>query len=135
MALLGLVALNSIGPGYSVNAYPDSFGQYPTYADAYAGGGVTNIYPYSLDGRPLSDVLLYDQDGRPLSVAGVKGGPVDTQYPTAADGQPITNAYPLRQRHFDGSTVQPPRVALPPVVASPSPSPSPTPSPTARPTP
>ena len=123
VAVLGLVALNSLGQGMTGTPYPD------TYSYVYAGSATTNLYPYSLDGRPLSDVLLYDQDGRPLTLGAKGDGMVITQYPTAADGQPITNSYPLQQRHFDGSPVQAPRVALPPVV------PTPTGTPTARPTP
>jgi hypothetical protein len=95
-------------------------------------GAVTNIYPYSRDGKPLTDVLLYDQDGRPLTI-GPKIGDVTTDYPTGADGQPITNAYPLRQRHFYGDPVAAPRVALPPWPSA-SPMASPTASPTSSPT-
>jgi hypothetical protein len=134
VAVVCLVALNSLGPGYSGAqiAYYGSGDPYYAYAEFYNGKPVTNIYPYSLDGRPLSDVLLYDQAGRPLTLGG-KVGPVITQFPTAADGQPILNAYPLLQRNPDGSLVQAPRVALPPV--APSPIPSSTPSPTVRPSP
>ena len=95
-------------------------------------GAVTNIYPYSRDGKPLTDVLLYDQDGRPLTI-GPKIGDVTTDYPTGADGQPITNAFPLRQRHFYGDPVAAPRVALPPWPSA-SPMASPTASPTSSPT-
>jgi hypothetical protein len=94
---------------------------------AYAGGTTTNIYPYSRDGKALKDVLLYDQDGRPLAVDG-QGSDVTTTYPVGADGLPITNAYPLNQRHSDGTAVAPPRVAIPPW-----PTPTPTPSASATP--
>lgn len=117
-------------------------GTFPSFAMVESGGSgpptqgqplytpngvVTNIYPYTRDGKPLTDVLLYDQDGRPLTV-GSKVGEVATDYPTGADGQPIMNAYPLRQRHFYGDPVSAPRVALPPWPAV-SPTASPTPSP------
>jgi len=95
-------------------------------------GVVTNIYPYSRDGKPLTDVLLYDQDGRPLTTS-PNVGDVTTEYPVGADGQPITNAYPLRQQHLNGDAVSAPRVALPPwPTASPTGTPpmSPSPSPT-----
>jgi len=94
-------------------------------------GAVINIYPYSRDGKPLTDVLLYDQDGRPLTLDS-KTGDVTTDYPVGADGQPITNAYPLHQRHLSGDPVAAPRVALPPWHAQ-SPTVSPTPSPTTSP--
>ncbi|MDQ6721497.1 MAG: hypothetical protein M3003_11990 [Candidatus Dormibacteraeota bacterium] len=94
-------------------------------------GEVTNIYPYSRDGKALTDVLLYDQEGRPLTVAS-KIGDLTTDYPVGADGQPITNAYPLRQRHLSGDPVAAPRVAFPPWPANnPTASPTPSPSPTA----
>lgn len=106
------------------------------YAAAFAGSDVTNIYPYSQDGKPLTNVLLYDQDGRPITV---QQGEPQTNYPNGADGKPITNAYPLAQRHANGDPVVAPRVALPPwptpsptspALSSPTASPSPTPSPT-----
>jgi hypothetical protein len=93
------------------------------------GDALTNIYPYSKDGKPLTDVLLYDQEGRPLTTS-PNVGDVTIEYPVGADGQPITNAYPLRQRHLNGDPVSAPRVALPPWPAtSPTASPTVTPSP------
>ena len=89
-----------------------------------ANGVVTNIYPYSRDGKSLTDVLLYDQEGRPLTIS-ANVGDVTTDYPVGGDGQPITNAYPLRQRHVNGDPVSAPRVALPPWPAA-SPTASPT---------
>ena len=116
-------------------------GTFPSYAMVESGGSgfqgqpfnlpngvVTNIYAYSKDGKPLTDVLLYDQEGRPLIIGPI--GDVTSEYPVGADGQPITNAYPLRQRHLSGDPVGAPRVALPPWPAT-----SPTPNPTASPSP
>jgi hypothetical protein len=110
----------------------------PPFNAAYAAGPLTNIYPYSQDGKPLTNVLLYDQDGRPLTV---EQSEAQTTYPTGADGKAITNAYPLTQRHMNGDPVVAPRVAFPPwptpsaaasptAAASPNPSPSPNPTPT-----
>ncbi|HKV30494.1 MAG TPA: hypothetical protein VJT14_05710 [Candidatus Dormibacteraeota bacterium] len=94
------------------------------------GDALTNIYPYSRDGKPLPDVLLYDQEGRPLTPS-PNVGDVTTEYPVGADGQPITNAYPLRQQHLNGDPVSAPRVALPPwPSASPTATPPMSPSPT-----
>lgn len=104
--------------------------QGPNFAaqSVFAGGGVvTNIYPYSKEGKPLTDVLLFDQNGQPLTVDSKAGG-VESTYPLGADGQPITNAYPLTQRNIGGPPVARPRVAVPPW-PTPSPSPSPSPSP------
>ncbi|HEY4845161.1 MAG TPA: hypothetical protein VII89_05655 [Candidatus Dormibacteraeota bacterium] len=124
-----------------------SMGTFPSMAMVEAGGGqsvdpqtlfsatgaVTNIYPYSKDGKPLTDILLFDQEGHPLTLS-AKIGDLTTDYAIGADGQPITNAYPLQQRHLNGDPVGTPRVALPPwpvtsPTASPSPSLSPSPSP------
>jgi len=104
--------------------------QQTTFANAFAAGQVTNIYPYSQDGKPLTNVLLYDQDGRPIVV---DKSEAQTSYPIGADGKAVTNAYPLTQRHLTGDPVVAPRVALPPwpspsPSASPNPSPSPSPS-------
>ena len=97
--------------------------QQTTFANAFAAGQVTNIYPYSQDGKPLTNVLLYDQDGRPIMV---DKSEAQTSYPIGADGKAVTNAYPLTQRHLTGDPVVAPRVALPPW---PSPSPTASPSP------
>jgi len=121
-----------------------SMGTFPSFAMVESGGSgqatqgralympdgpVTNIYPYSRDGKPLTDVLLYDQEGRALTLDS-KIGDVTTDYPVGTDGQPITNAYPLRQRHFYGDPVAAPRVAFPPwPSASPTATPTPSPSP------
>lgn len=134
VGLAGVLALTSMGtPSYSLGQPQPlySSGGYRVFPDAYAIGPVTNLYPYSLDGKPLDGVLLYDQDGRPYVLGGKGYGGVLNQYPMASDGQPITNLYPLKQTRLpDGSAVPAPRVALPPV-ARPAPSPSPSPSPSA----
>jgi hypothetical protein len=115
-------------------AYSDLIGtaspQQTTFANAFAAGQVTNIYPYSQDGKPLTNVLLYDQDGRPIMV---DKSEAQTSYPIGADGKAVTNAYPLAQRHGNGDPVVAPRVALPPwpspsTTASPTPTPSPSPT-------
>lgn len=61
-------------------------------------GPVTNIYPYSLDGSPLDDVLLFDQDGRPLRVEAQQWWPdgCDRQprHRQATDGVSVPWVYP-----------------------------------------
>lgn len=128
VALSGLLALGTMSTMPVWMGTPSASGGMP---DAYAAGPLTNIYPYTTDGKPLYGVLLYDQDGKPLTVIGNADG-IITQYPIAADGQPITNEYPLAQTTFRGSTVMPPRVAIPPVSPSASPSPSSSSSPTEK---
>lgn len=61
-------------------------------------GAVTNIYPFSADGKPLTGVLLYDQDGRPLHAAAQEwwkdGCARVLAQPKAADGVPVPQSYP-----------------------------------------
>jgi hypothetical protein len=122
MGTFHYMAMESAGAGQPIQTQPLIM----------PNGVVTNIYPYSRDGKALTDTLLYDQDGRPLTI-GQKIEDVTTDYPIGADGQRILNAYPLRQRHFSGDPVPVPRVALPPwpattATATPTASPSPSPS-------
>ncbi|MEO8744919.1 MAG: hypothetical protein ABI334_00310 [Candidatus Dormiibacterota bacterium] len=129
--VLALPVLVDMGTG-STYAYSgaDTSGSYaPPVEASYYIPGVTNVYPYSADGKPLKGVLLYDQDGHPLVLDTGKGG-VITNVPIGADGLPIPNAYPLDQRDQNGQTLLPPRVALPPVPTATPASTSPTPTPT-----
>jgi uncharacterized membrane protein len=125
IALLALPVLVSMGTA-TLYYYPSADSSDPYFSSVSAGYyvGVTNIYPYSRDGKALKDVLLYDQDGNPVIPA--KAG-IDTDVPVGADGLPIPNAYPLSQRDANGQPILPPRVALPPWPAS-APTQSPTPS-------
>jgi len=134
--LIAFVALAVFGNMHTF-AYSELIGtatpEQAPFNAAYAAGPLTNIYPYSQDGKPLTNVLLYDQDGRPITV---EQSEAQTIYPTGADGKAITNAYPLTQRHMNGDPVVAPRVAFPPwptpsataspSAASPTASPSPT---------
>ena len=129
-ALVVLAGMGTFPWGVVNNALAQQ--QQLTTGTSFSAGQVTNIYPYTQDGKPLTNVLLYDQDGRPVTLPSNGPDPI-TQYPMGADGQPITNAYPLKQQHPDGSSVVPPRPAIPPW-PSPSPSPSPSASPTPSPT-
>ena len=128
IAMLALPVLASMGTGYN-NGYSNDYSSEPNFSAASAGynPGVTNIYPYSKDGKPLKDVLLYDQDGRPLVPS---RSDIVIDVPIGPDGLPIPNAYPLTERQPNGDPVVPPRVALPPSQTSvPAPSPTATPSP------
>lgn len=125
IALLALPVLVSMG----TNGAYSYVGTSDPYLSAVSAGyypGVTNIYPYSKDGKALKDVLLYDQDGRPLIPAA--NGDVIMDVPIGADGLPIPNAYPVSERDSNGAPVVPPRVALPPwQTGTPAASPTPTP--------
>src|SRR5207245_6403280 len=65
--LIAFVALAVLGNMHTF-AYSELIGtatpEQAPFNAAYAAGPLTNIYPYSQDGKPLTNVLLYDQDGR-----------------------------------------------------------------------
>jgi len=67
VAVLALPVLVSMGTAGSY-AYLDAGTSDPYFPSVSAGyyPGLTNIYPYSKEGKALNDVLLYDQNGRPL---------------------------------------------------------------------
>jgi uncharacterized membrane protein len=128
IALLALPVFVRMGTGGTyAYSYADTSDPYFSAVSAGYYPGLTNIYPYSKDGKALNDILLYDQDGHPLISS---KGDLVTDVPTGADGLPIPNAYPLNQRDSNGLTVLPPRVALPPwQTSAPATSPMATPSP------
>jgi len=127
IGLLALPVLASMGTGSNGYSYDYSSDPYVSAASAGSYPGVTNIYPYSKDGKLLKDVLLYDQDGRPLIPDKTD---IVIEVPNGADGLPIPNAYPLSERQPNGDPVVPPRVALPPSQTfMPNPSPTASPSP------
>jgi uncharacterized membrane protein len=128
IALLALPVFVRMGTGGThAYSYADTSDPYFSAVSAGYYPGLTNIYPYSKDGKALNDILLYDQDGHPLISS---KGDLVTDVPTGEDGLPIPNAYPLNQRDSNGLTVLPPRVALPPwQTSAPATSPMATPSP------
>ena len=86
--------------------------------------GVSNLYPYDKDGRPLTDVQLFDQDGNPVELRAEldRAGNVVTRIPrTAADGLVVGNVFPQRQSteqdEVDGTVRQ--REVTPPSVNAP----------------
>lgn len=78
--------------------------------------GVTNIHPYSSDGKPLTDVLLYDQDGNPL-VLGDRvtqdGNPITSVPRYSTSGQVLDNVYPQEQTMEDYSVLVVPDTGQP----------------------
>jgi hypothetical protein len=128
LAGAGLVLLLNTGPWSQpavvyIDEHPDA---------ALSGtfsGGISNLYPFSLEGEPLEHVLLYDQDGNPvgidqLSSLSPEGFDIDRQLPTDAYGEPISNLFPLRQStvSWDGARMReiPPRPVLPRIEEEPT---------------
>ena len=109
-AVLAVLAVVALGVGQQRSSQPVyADGPSPSPAYRYGDGGtlahedgspVTNIYPYSSAGQPLTGVLLYDQDGRALdnlSPTTREGLPVERVVPPGSPPPP-GNAYPQRQR-------------------------------------
>jgi uncharacterized membrane protein len=73
------------------------------------GSPVLNIYPYSLDGKLLHDVLLYDSAGKPIDIGGNPNVPNPERrvLRTTRNGL-LYNAFPIR--YYEPGTV---RVAHP----------------------
>jgi uncharacterized membrane protein len=68
---------------------------------AFDGVPVTNIYPYSRQGRLLHDVLLYDGAGRPLNLGADYSDP-NRRVLVTRSGSRIFNSFPIR--YFEPGT-------------------------------
>lgn len=101
LALLAVTVLLGVG-GSSETVYADPAAAFDTGGGTLThedGTPITNLYPYSPTGEPLSGVLLYDQDGRPvdnLSGWTAEGYPVERAV-TPGTPPPPGNAYPQPQ--------------------------------------
>ena len=89
----------------------------------YEGARLTNLYPYSRDGRLLHDVLLYTEFGRPLNLAGAPDP--NRRVLRTRDGEPLYNSFPIRYyepgtrrvaRPNAGPRIRTPDVRTPPLV-------------------
>jgi hypothetical protein len=90
----------------------------------FNGAPVTNIYPYSRDGRLLLDVFLFTGEGVPLDLR--PGSPDPLRRPVrTVDGRTLFNVYPVRYygpgtrrvvRPKAAPQVRTPRLATPPLV-------------------
>jgi hypothetical protein len=56
---------------------------------------VRNIYPYSLDGKLLHDVLLYDGAGAPIEIGAQFKDP-NRRVLTTSSGASIFSSFPIR---------------------------------------
>ncbi|MCW2940193.1 MAG: hypothetical protein JWN00_3178 [Actinomycetia bacterium] len=77
-------------------------------------GDVTNLIPYSADGKPLSGILLYDQNGHPFQLPYEQFG-FELARPCGGPA-PITNSYPLPLRSTDSTPS--PQPSCPPGIPS-----------------
>ena len=81
---------------YVASSAGNPFVDSPLITEAH--GPVTNILPFTADGKPLSGVLLFDQDGRPLQTGQqhwfADGCRRVLTPPRAADGTPVPFSYP-----------------------------------------
>jgi uncharacterized membrane protein len=126
-----LIAAVPIARHVTNNSTPfvTSFVEVPVIVHGLANEGnpVTNIYPYSRDGRLLHDVLLYDGAGRPIAVQSVVPDP-NRRVLRAPRGNALLNTFPIR--YFEPGTkhvthpnaaprVKVPRIATPPLVTQP----------------
>lgn len=105
VVVLGLVALSDID-GWARQGHMS--GSYEN--DPYSG--VTDVFPYGPDGKPLTGVTLYDQNGNPIQL-----GVPHCRLPKADDVLSYTVTYPMCGLMF-------PPLRVPPAASTPSVSPS-----------
>ena len=130
-ALLAVIALVAVQQRSSQPVYADQgfYGPTPPSGMAHPDGTpITNIYPYSATGEPLSGVLLYDQDGRALddlATSTLDGQEIQRVVP-AGTPPPPANAYPQQQHvlDFDGNPLPPVTTPLPTTPVTPAPEPT-----------
>jgi hypothetical protein len=105
------LAVPAVGQLTKSNLPPPVYVSFPTLYPAqgliYNGVPVQNIYPYSLDGKLLHDVLLYDGAGNPLDLGGSVPDPSRRILTTSANTS-VLNSFPIR--YYEPGTV---RVAHP----------------------
>ena len=104
---IGVHALQSMG---SSEIYYEAAP--PAEGVALSGHPVSNIYPYSRDGKLLLDVLLFDELGRPLDV-GTADPQMDPErrYLYSKEGGPILNSFPIRYTEPATTKVKDPKAA------------------------
>jgi hypothetical protein len=81
---------------------------------AYNGSPIQNIYPYSLDGKLLHDVLLYDGAGAPIEIGAEFKDP-NRRVLTTNTNASIFNSFPIRYYEPGTSHVAHPN-ASPPIL-------------------
>jgi hypothetical protein len=84
----------AVAPGYPYGP--------PVAGLAFNGVLVSNIFPYTRDGKPLNDVMLFLPDGRPLPVGAQAPTDPNRRYLVTRRGQRLYNSFPVR--YFDPGT-------------------------------
>jgi hypothetical protein len=82
----------------------------------YNGAPVQNIYPYTVGGKLLHDVLLYDGAGTPLEIGRGVSDP-NRRILTTSTNTSIFNSFPIR--YYDPGTVRVSHPNAGPVVRTP----------------
>ena len=97
-ALALLVVLTTVG---TVSGYSSGYDVAPTVTGPeHDLDGVTNLYPYDRDGRPLTGVQLFDQDGNPVQLQAdldPEGNLISRVPRYTTDGRVVGNLYPQEQ--------------------------------------
>ncbi len=110
---LGLYLSGKTSP-YSLGVTQVVYAVQPGSAGLNVGGRhISNLYPYTRDGRLLHDVLLYDDQGLPVTI-GEQANDANRRVLTTRSGQQIFNSFPAL--YFDPGTR---RVADPDATAAP----------------
>lgn len=95
-------------------------GRSPTVETSYPSpfDAVSNLYPYSKDGKPLTGVQLFDQYGNPVTLTkdyDDEGHSVGRIPAITEDGKRVGNVYPQQQRIQDDPIFSPDGISRPPV--------------------
>jgi len=138
-AIAGTVLLLIVTLGLLVSASGTSGVVYSDGGQQTGLVGVSNVYVFDSEGRPLTGVQLFDQDGNPLQVYqdlyDANGMPIQVRRYVDPNGLEVYNVYP---REGDPFSVRGPRMSVPRLTPPTSPSAAPgrdtvTPSPTSTP--
>lgn len=91
------VDVRSYSPYQSATAQPEQGQNCLTNG---AGQLITNLYPYTMDGK-LTQILLFDQTGQPINnlcpFSDSQGRQLNTQYAKDANGAAVYNVFPREQ--------------------------------------
>lgn len=97
-----VLALLTVGLVGGTTTYSDGseVAPYPAYSGTPGLDGVSNLFPYSSEGKPLDGVQLYDQDGNPVELVGrtdQNGNRISQVARRTTDGRVVNNVFPQQQ--------------------------------------